>query len=193
MAFPPGTHRSTGARTRERLLAAIQGRPGLHKSALCAELGLAWGTVDYHLRVLARQGLVSIWPAGRETRCFPGGLHPRQKALLSALADGCGSRIALLLRHFPGRGIGEMSEQLGLSSKVVRRRLLRMVEDGMVQRTGTHRPRYSFGSGVVGLFEEVEGAARPSQPPSEPAEGPAEEPPMPLPLPPGDSAGAIRL
>lgn len=146
-----------GSPSREQLLAAVHARPGINKSALCAALGLAWGTVDYHLRVLVRDGHVTLRPEGRETRCFPGGLQPSHKALLSALADGSGQRIAFVLRHCPGQGIGALSQRLGLSSKVVRRRLVRMLEAGMLQRVGTYRPRYSLGSGVDSLFEEVVG------------------------------------
>lgn len=145
--------------TRDRLLHAIRASPGINKTALCATLGLAWGTVDYHLRRLSRDRQVALRPEGRETRCFPGGLEPHRKALLSALADGSGSRIAFVLRHCPGQGVGALSQQLGLSSKVVRRRLLRMVEDGMLERVGTHRPRYSLGSAVHGLLEEVTAAS----------------------------------
>lgn len=154
--------------TRERLLALVRASPGLHKSALCAESGLAWGTVDYHLRVLARKGLVTTHQAGRETRCFPGDLAPRQTAQMAALADGTGSRIAFVLRHCPGQGVGELSQQLGLSSKVVRLRLLRMVEEGMVERVGTHRPRYSIGAGLDGLFQGLE-RSQPQVLPLEPA------------------------
>ncbi len=167
MDDPRRPERGAGASTRDRILEAIRAQPGLHKSALCSLLGLAWGTVDYHLRVLVREGRIALWPAGRETRCFPGGLHARHRALLAALADARGSRIALLLRHVPGQGVGEIGERLGLSAKVVRRRLLRMVEDGMLEREGTHRPRYSFGSGAVGLFEELEGKEEPL-PPAQP-------------------------
>jgi predicted transcriptional regulator len=141
--------------TRERLLDTIRSRPGINKSGLCTALGLAWGTVDYHLRVLVREGRVALRPEGRETRCFPGGLETGRRVVLAALADGSGSRIAFVLRHSPGQGVGELSQQLGLSSKVVRRRLLRMVEDGMLERVGKHRPRYSLGSQVHHLLEEM--------------------------------------
>lgn len=128
--------------SRDRLLALIHRQPGVHKSALCEATGLAWGTVDYHLRMLARGGLVSAQPAGRATRLFPALLLARQREQLAALAEPPASRIAALLRRSPGQGNQALSQRLDLSSKVVRRHLLRLVSEGLVEREGTRRPVY---------------------------------------------------
>ena len=45
-----------GDETRERLLAAIQGEPGINKVDLCEKTGLAWGTVFRHIKLLEERG-----------------------------------------------------------------------------------------------------------------------------------------
>jgi predicted transcriptional regulator len=130
--------------TREEILGLIERKPGLHKTALCEATGLAWGTVDYHLRLLSRAGRVTMARVGRETRCFPGQLPARHESLLATLTSAPAQRIALALRHMPGQGVGALSEQLGLSSKVVRRHLLRLLDHGLLERAGFHRPRYQL-------------------------------------------------
>lgn len=152
---PPGT--------RDHLLALIEREPGLHKTALCEATGLAWGTVDYHLRLLSRAGRVTMARIGRETRCFPGQLAPPHESLLATLTSGPATRIALALRHMPGQGVGALSEQLGLSAKVVRRHLLRLLDHGLLERAGFHRPRYQLRPGAEPLLDQAGGAFR--QPP----------------------------
>lgn len=138
----PGATMQGQLGTRDQILGLIEREPGLHKTALCDATGLAWGTVDYHLKLLARAGRVTLARIGRETRCFPGQLAPQNESLLATLTSGPAARIALALRHMPGQGVGALSEQLGLSSKVVRRHLLRLVDTGVLVRAGFHRPRY---------------------------------------------------
>lgn len=128
------------ASSRERLLDLIRRRPGLHKSALCAETGLAWGTVDYHLRLLERGNLVSRHCAGRTTRLFPSDLRQSQ-SLLAALADHTSARILATLRKEPQR-MSALSDRLRLAPKVVRRHLVRLQRDGLLVRDGAHRPVY---------------------------------------------------
>lgn len=149
--------------SRARLLALIHRQPGVHKSALCEATGLAWGTVDYHLRLLARGGLVSAQPAGRATRFFPALLVAREREQMAALAEAPASRIAALLRRSPGQGNQALSERLDLSSKVVRRHLLRLVREGLVEREGTHRPVYRLRSEADALLDRLaaEGSACP--------------------------------
>lgn len=136
VAFPDGRT------SRDRLLQLIQHRPGLNKSALCAATGLAWGTVDYHLRMLARSGLVSSEVEGRVTRLFPAASNVRHQRLLLLLSEAPASRIASLLRQQPGLRNGSLSQSLALSPKVVRRHLRRLVREGLVLQQGMHRPEY---------------------------------------------------
>lgn len=147
--MPVGVSQGEDGPTRLRLLALIEHEPGLHKTALCEATGLAWGTVDYHLRLLSRSGRVTLARVGRETRCFPGQLPASHEALLVSLTSGPAQRIALALRHMPGQGVGALSEQLGLSAKVVRRHLLRLVDHGFLERAGVYRPRYQLRAGAM--------------------------------------------
>jgi predicted transcriptional regulator len=164
--------------TRERLFALIEREPGLHKTALCAATGLAWGTVDYHLRLLSRAGRVTMARVGRETRCFPGQLAPQHESLLATLTSGPSARIALALRHMPGQGVGALSERLGLSSKVVRRHLLLLVDRGLLERAGFHRPRYQLRPEAEPLLDRAGALARPAPPESSTLGGPVASLPL---------------
>lgn len=129
------------ASTRDRLLALISSQPGIHKKALCDAAGVAWGTVDYHLGKLHRHGLIGVRKVGRTLHCFPGGDAPASPAPTTLLV-GHGPRIAEVLRQAPGQGLRGISDVLGLSPKVVRRHLVRMLEAGVAERHGRHRPIY---------------------------------------------------
>jgi predicted transcriptional regulator len=145
------SQRSPAAKSsRERLLDLIRSQPGLHKSALCQETGLAWGTVDYHLRLLRRGNLVSQHVDGRTTRVFPADLRHRQ-SLLAALADEPAARIAAAVHQAPQRA-GALSDRLGLSPKVVRRHLARLLREGLLVREGDHRPLYRVADDAHGLL-----------------------------------------
>lgn len=140
--------------SRERLLALIRDRPGLHKSALCHETGLAWGTVDYHLRLLERGNLVSRHSVGRTTRLFPAGLRERQ-SVLATLADHAAARILAAVREAPQR-MGSLSDHLGLSPKVVRRHVARLLHEGLLLRDGDHRPVYRAAEVAMDLADDGE-------------------------------------
>jgi DNA-binding transcriptional ArsR family regulator len=107
-----------GPRTRMRIMEAIRARPGITPTEVCRDLDLAWTTVHHHVRVLERTGAVLCQDRGRH-------LH------LKAVADDTEAQILERLNSTPS--IQGLSRDLGLSRKVVRRYLERMMNDGSVK------------------------------------------------------------
>ena len=160
--MPPSDATSRdGEATRQRLLALIRDSPGVHKSALCDASSLAWGTVDYHLRLLVRAGQVTLARAGRQTKVFPGRLSEERERLLATLAREPTARIAGALKERPDQGLGALVDRLGLSPKVVRRHIVRLLEHGLLERAGRHRPLYRLRPGAVELLDAPEPGTAP--------------------------------
>lgn len=65
-------HELLQARSRRRLMEAIQATPGIHERGLARLTGLAPTTVRHHVDVLAAHGLVRKRRDGRRTRLFDG-------------------------------------------------------------------------------------------------------------------------
>jgi predicted transcriptional regulator len=133
-----------GELTRARILAHIEGDPGVHKSALCRELGLGWGTVCYHVRVLGESGHINAFTHGREVFLFPGRVAEQQMRWIAALREDVGKHILDELGQQPGSRLKDLSESLGRSRKVIRRHLTLLDEAGLVDRRGQHQARYSL-------------------------------------------------
>jgi len=129
-----------GPRTRERILGAIKARPGQNKSQLCGELGLGWGTVSHHLKILCKSHLVNTHRQGRTVRLFPTGLSPKHVLWLSALEDHRAVAIMMSLRQDPSLRIDDLADRLGFSRKTVRKYMALLHQDDLVtpQRDWPH-------------------------------------------------------
>jgi DNA-binding transcriptional ArsR family regulator len=130
--------------TRQRLLALVAAQPGINKSRLCAGLGVAWGTVAYHVHILATAGLVEVEAVGREVNLFPRGLSEGQRRLLKVLREPTALQVVEALGLVRETGLQDLSAQLGVSRKIVRRHLVQLLEAGLVQDKGTRRARYAL-------------------------------------------------
>ena len=151
MAAPPGSWLAgvvdetgrDGESTRARLLAAIGARPGSNKKELAQALGIGWNTVRHHVRILERRRQVVVETRGWDHEVYLALVPPEHRAWLRALNDpGSGGIIRTLGAHGDSR-LGALSASVGLSPKVVRRSLLRLLADGLVERVpAPGRPRY---------------------------------------------------
>ncbi len=137
-----------GAPTRQAVLDRITQNPGIHKSALQRELGLGWGTISYHLDVLRRQGHVKTMPQGRQLRVFPMAVPDEHMRWLSALREEVPQGILSSLAEKPGACIEEITADLGLSRRAVRRHLNLLAAQGLVNASqGLARDRFWIDEG----------------------------------------------
>jgi predicted transcriptional regulator len=63
--------KGTVRETHRRILELIEGSPGITPKELAGELGASHQVASYHVRVLARRGLIRLEQKGRNTLCYP--------------------------------------------------------------------------------------------------------------------------
>lgn len=79
---------------------------------------------------------------GWKHELYPAELKAPERAWLRALHDDDSAMVLEAVVAYPGIGVYQMSEELGLSRKIIRTHLSRLMEDGVVRRIGSARPRY---------------------------------------------------
>lgn len=127
---------------RARIMQLVRAHPGIHTAQIKERLDLAWSTVDYHLRVMERDGIIRVSKMGRENHIFPLDVEPTQHMWFAALRDEGAHRVFQRLIELPGQGVPMLSEWAGLSHKVIRRQLTDLVDVGLVTRRGRARPTF---------------------------------------------------
>jgi predicted ArsR family transcriptional regulator len=131
-----------GPRMRARIQAEVAATPGVSLNELAARLGVYWNTVHHHVKVLCRKGLLHVEDRGWRHELYPMATPPEHRAWLRALHDKDSSQVLAALLEEPGIGVYQLSDDLGLSRKVIRAHLARLMEDGLVDKVGHTRPRY---------------------------------------------------
>lgn len=141
--------RRDGEATRKRILACARRNPGIHKSDLCEELGLAWGTVSHHLRILRQQGDLQLVREGRKLCLFPSGQDLDDLRWAALLRDEICSSLVRGLEKQPGARLADLADRLGVSRKVVRRHLDNLEEERIIQHRGEYQRRYELDHGAA--------------------------------------------
>ncbi|MHB8632845.1 MAG: ArsR family transcriptional regulator [Thermoplasmatota archaeon] len=137
-----------GPATRDLVLGLVEREPGIHKSALKRELGLGWGTISYHLEMLRRRGAIKMRAQGRQVGVFPSRVPDGHMPWLAALREAVPQGILTRLAERPEARIDELSEDLGLSRRIVRRHLTDLTAQGLVRGPlGVSRNRFRLGEG----------------------------------------------
>jgi predicted transcriptional regulator len=131
------------SRSRDLILRIVSERPGIHVSRLCRDAGLAWGTVQYHLRRLESQGLVRERRLGRTVCIYAQSVPLGQEDWLSVLHSDIPRRILDTLVRHPWSSIREMSDLTHVSRKTVRRHLAGLLDKGFVTRDDGVRARFA--------------------------------------------------
>lgn len=133
-----------GRGTRPAIFAAVCTEPGINKNQICTLLGKSWGTIRYHVDALTKQGFIHVEHRGRCHGLYPGTTPALHRNWLRALHDQHTATILQALLVQPRVGVYEMSHKLGISQKVIRNRLARLLVDGLVSKRGSARPRYGL-------------------------------------------------
>lgn len=132
-----------GQGSRARIMEALRRQPGMNMSQLCKAVDLNWTTTKYHLKRLQSQGVVELQRAGRrDVRCFPVGIPSKYRPWFATLRDPGAVQV---LRFLKGReaGVAAIARELAASEDAARRRLERMLAQGLLTKRGTFRPRYA--------------------------------------------------
>jgi DNA-binding transcriptional ArsR family regulator len=131
-----------GPKMRARIQAEVAARPGISMNELSSRLGVYWNTVHHHVKVLQGKKVLHVEDRGWRHELYPVATPPAHRAWLRALHDEDASQVLAALLAEPGIGVYQLSDDLGLSRKVVRTQLSRLMQDGLVDKMGHARPRY---------------------------------------------------
>lgn len=132
----------SGDAARSLIMKVVAEKPGVHKSELCRQVGLGWGTVSYHLRLLEKTRRLQTVTGTREVRVFPGNVPEARTKALAALQGESGHAVADMLADRPGSRQSDICRALGASRKLIRRHLEALQREGLVTAEGNRRARY---------------------------------------------------
>lgn len=118
---------------RERIVDMIRREPGKNITGILRELGSTWGTVQHHLYLLERAGILSSSSHGREHHYFHGQPEDADRRRLALLRRGRVPQLVQLVAQEPGRMQQELTKQLGMSRKVFREYIDLLVQAELIQ------------------------------------------------------------
>ncbi len=121
--------------SRDRLISLVAANPGIHVRRLAMLTGMSWNNCQHHLRSLERNQQITSRKVDGRVCWFDRrhGAH-RGKAATVVLRDPINKRIATAIRDHPGIHQQALAEQLDLAASVVHRRVIRLVDTGLVLR-----------------------------------------------------------
>lgn len=157
---------ASGDETRDRLVRIIQGQPGISKSRLKREAGLAWGTISHHLRILQRAGQIDLFHMGRSARIVPRKFArdlERQTAVMAPLARDILRGIA----NLGPKGPAALARETGSTARRVQGQLDYLVEAGLIERDESYHARYGLSASGQSTVQRMSQQTDATQTPDE--------------------------
>ena len=132
--------------SRREIYGQIDANPGIHFRALLDRLDYAQGTLQYHLRWLADEGLVDVSDDGKYTRYYPSdAFDETDRAVMNALRREYSRRIAAHLAADGPLTTAELSDRIGKARSTVSWHLSNLEDEGLVTKERDGRAvRYSL-------------------------------------------------
>lgn len=124
---------------RRRLARLVKRRPGVRLSEMWRALGVARGTVEYHILILQRLGHVQTARDPGATRCFPPDIDAETLERISSLLRGRSLEIAAAVLQWPGMSQQSLRDALAMSPKVCRENLRVLIGAGLLVEQTRHR------------------------------------------------------
>ncbi|MHB9287075.1 winged helix-turn-helix transcriptional regulator [Halobacteriales archaeon Cl-PHB] len=121
--------------SRRAIYAAVDETPGVHFRALLERLEYAQGTLQYHLRTLADEGLVEVADDGQYTRYYPAGeFDDADQVVMNALRRTYSRRIIAHLLAGGPLTTSELSDRIEKAPSTVSWHLSKLHEAGLVEK-----------------------------------------------------------
>jgi DNA-binding transcriptional ArsR family regulator len=118
---------------RESIVGLVQAEPGIHAQRLRRELGLGWGTLAHHLRVLETWGLVALLRDGNKVKAFPSEWSPAERRRAAALASPGTSQVYQAITETPGAEQRQLAVTVGRSHPTVIWHAERLEKAGLIR------------------------------------------------------------
>lgn len=113
----------------------VADNPGVHFRALLDELGYAQGTLQYHLRWLAEEGLVDVSDDGKFTRYYPAAeFDETDRLVMNALRREYSRRILAHLLADGPLSTSDLAERLEKANSTVSWHLSNLADAGLVSK-----------------------------------------------------------
>jgi predicted transcriptional regulator len=113
----------------------IADTPGLHFRALLEELEYAQGTLQYHIRLLADEGLVEVSDDGKYTRYYPAAeFDEADQAVMNALRREYSRRILAHLLADGPLSTSDLSDRLEKANSTVSWHLSNLADADLVTK-----------------------------------------------------------
>ena len=121
--------------SRRAIYQQIADTPGVHFRALLDDLEYAQGTLQYHLRWLADEGIVEVSDDGKYTRYYPAAeFDEADRAVMNALRREYSRRILAHLLADGPLSTTELSDRLDKAQSTVSWHLSKLAEAGIVTK-----------------------------------------------------------
>lgn len=121
--------------SRREIYAAIEETPGAHFRQLLDQLDYAQGTLQYHLRKLADDGVLEISEDGKYTRYYPAGeFDDADQLVMNALRRTYSRRIIAHLLADGPLTTSALSDRLDKSASTVSWHLSQLGDAGLVEK-----------------------------------------------------------
>lgn len=111
--------------------AHVVANPGVRYENMRRALGLSNGAIAFHLRVLEREGYLSVHKDWTRRRYYATGRAPP-----GAARGEVAESVTRLLRESPGLGMSEVARRLGISRQLAGYHLRRLEAQGALRRAG---------------------------------------------------------
>ncbi|MHB8632841.1 MAG: helix-turn-helix domain-containing protein [Thermoplasmatota archaeon] len=144
---------------RAAILSEARRSPGVLQSELVRRLACPRATLRHHVTVLERAGIVSVVSYGQRSALFTAGLSRAQRDAWVVLQRGRTRDLARFLVECPGSTQGDVGASLGMSRKILRKYIDRLVALNLVLESRDAAPlRYHPTAELAGLVPPPTGA-----------------------------------
>lgn len=128
---PPPLNQST----RMEIYSFIKNNPGIQFRGICSSLNLSIGVAQYHLGLLTKAGLLSIFRDGRYKRYFKSNkFTKREITIISLLRHQTAERILSILLKNQYASHNELASKLSISSQALTWQISCLEKVGVIQR-----------------------------------------------------------
>ena len=119
--------------TRLEIYNFIKSNPGMHFRGICDALGLSVGVVQYHVSVLEKAGLITVYSDGQNKRYFQNSAYTKTDTKLISLArHETTAKILTILAQSGSALHKDIARSLGVSSQALSWQINQLEKAGLI-------------------------------------------------------------
>ncbi|NPA76072.1 MAG: winged helix-turn-helix transcriptional regulator [Euryarchaeota archaeon] len=131
--------------TRRRIYEEIVMNPGLHFRELQKRLNMPTGMLEYHIRVLEREGVIVSKADGKYKRLFANTTMTREeRKMMSALRGEVDRKIIIYLLEHGKSKHSDVAQDTGIKVSTLSYHMKKLVKNGILGREEVGRESYYY-------------------------------------------------